>query len=129
VLGGDQVLVLDDGTRLEKPLTREGLRAQLLVLRGKRHRLLSAAVLARDGAPLWRHLGVATLFVRPFSDAWADAYVAAAPEGVLQSVGGYHVEGAGVQLFDRIEGDLFTVRGLPLLPVIQQLRLLGALAA
>jgi septum formation protein len=129
VLGGDQVLALDDGTRLEKPLTREGLKAQLLALKGRRHRLFSAAVLARDGAPLWRQVEVATLHVRDFSDAWAEAYVARSPDGVLQSVGGYHVEGLGVQLFDRIDGDVFTVRGLPLVPVLRQLRLLGVMAA
>lgn len=128
VLGGDQVLALDDGTRLEKPLTRDGLRAQLAALRGRRHRLFCAAVLARDGAPLWRQVEVASLHVRDFSDAWAQAYVAGVPDGVLQSVGGYHVEGLGVQLFDRIEGDLFTVRGLPLVPVLRQLRLLGVIA-
>lgn len=125
VLGADQVLALDDDSRLEKPLTREGLADQLHLLSGREHRLFSAAVLVRDGQPLWRHVGVAHLRVRPLSAAFIEHYAASVPEAVLQSVGGYHVEGVGVQLFADIRGDLFTVRGLPLLPLLAQLRTLG----
>lgn len=129
VLGADQVLALDDGTRLEKPATREGLRTQLETLAGRRHRLFSAAVLARAGAPLWRHVAVATLHMRPLSPVFLETYVQTAPAAVLASVGGYHIEGQGIQLFEAIEGDLFTIRGLPLLPLLAQLRTLGEIPA
>ncbi len=129
VLGADTAGQVEGGGWLGKPGTREGLVAQLRLLRGRGHRLVSAAVLARDGAALWRHAAVARLLVRHFSDAWLDAHVAAVPEAVLGSVGGYHVEGLGVQLFDRIEGDVWTVKGLPLLPLLAQLRALGVMAA
>ncbi|WP_448585680.1 Maf family protein [Thermaurantiacus sp.] len=125
VLGADQVLALPDGTRLDKPGTRARLRAQLETLAGRSHRLFAAAVLARAGEPLWRHVGEATLTVRPLSPAFLDLYVQSVPEAVLGSVGGYHIEGLGVQLFTAIAGDLFTVRGLPLLPLLAQLRQLG----
>jgi septum formation protein len=129
VLGADQVLALDDGSRLEKPLTRETLNHQLTRLSGQRHSLHAAAVLARDGAPIWRHTATARLVVRPLSPAFIASYCEAVPDAVLQSVGGYHVESLGVQLFSAIEGDLFTVRGLPLLPLLAQLRTLRELPA
>ena len=125
VLGADSMLEVERGQWLEKPASPEGLRAQLLTLRGRRHRILSAAVICRDGRPLWRHVEVATLTVRPFSDAWLEEYVAACGAEVLSSVGGYHVEGRGAQLFEKIEGDQFTVRGLPLLAVLAWLREAG----
>lgn len=125
VLGADSMLEVEPGEWLEKPGTRAGLRAQLARLRGRAHRIFSAAVVARDGAALWRHVEAATLHVRDFSDAWADVYVEAVGESVLESVGGYHVEGLGVQLFTRIEGDQFVVRGLPLLAVLGWLREAG----
>lgn len=127
VLGCDSVAELDDGTLLGKPGTRAGLAAQLRQIRGRRHRIHSAAVAARDGDVLFRHVGTAVLEVRPFSESFAARYVAEAPEAVLGSVGGYHVEGLGVQLFAAIRGDLFTVRGLPLLPLLAWLRAAGIL--
>jgi len=129
VVGADTVAELEDGTLLGKPQTRAGLSAQLAAIRGRRHRILSATVAARDGDVLFRHVGVAVMDVRPFSEAFAARYVAEAPEDVLQSVGGYHVEGRGIQLFSGIRGDLFTVRGLPLLPLLAWLREAGELAA
>jgi septum formation protein len=128
VLGSDSMLELERGVWLEKPGTPDGLRAQLRLLRGRAHRLVSAAVAARDGQPLWRHVEAATLTVRDFSDAWLEEYVAACGEDVLNSVGGYHLEGLGAQLFTRIEGDQFVVRGLPLLAVLGWLREAGELA-
>lgn len=125
VLGCDSMLEVNRGQWLEKPGTRAGLRAQLTLLRGRAHRIVSAAVVARDGEPLWRHVEAATLHVRAFSDAWLDHYVASVGEEVLGSVGGYHVEGLGAQLFTAIEGDQFVVRGLPLLAVLAWLREAG----
>jgi septum formation protein len=128
VLGSDSMLELERGVWLEKPGTADGLRAQLRQLRGRSHRLVSAAVIARDGRPLWRHVEAATLTVRDFSEDWLDQYVAACGAEVVSSVGGYHVEGLGAQLFTRIEGDQFVVRGLPLLAVLGWLREAGELA-
>ena len=127
VLGSDSMLEVERGRWLEKPETLDGLRAQLRDLRGGSHRLVSAAVVARDGQALWRHVEAATLTVRDFSDAWLEGYVAACGEQVLSSVGGYHVEGLGAQLFTRIVGDQFVVRGLPLLAVLGWLREAGEL--
>ncbi len=129
VLGCDSMLEVERGVWLEKPGTREGLRSQLGLLRGRSHRIVSAAVTARDGELLWRHVEAATLRVRAFSDDWLEGYVAAAGADVLGSVGGYHVEGPGVQLFTAIEGDQFVVRGLPLLAVLGWLREAGVIPA
>jgi septum formation protein len=127
VLGSDSMLEVERGRWLEKPGDLDGLRAQLRELRGRSHRIVSAAVVARDGVPLWRHVEAATLHVRSFSEAWLEQYVAACGEQVLGSVGGYHLEGLGAQLFTRVEGDQFTVRGLPLLAVLGWLREAGEL--
>jgi septum formation protein len=129
VLGSDSMLEVERGRWLDKPGSLEGLRVQLRELRGRSHRLVSAAVVARDGEPLWRHVEVATLHVRAFSEAWLEQYVAACGPDVLSSVGGYQLEGLGAQLFTRIEGDQFAVRGLPLLAVLGWLREAGELTA
>lgn len=126
VLGADQLLELD-GAWLEKPADRAAARAQLLALRGKRHRLVSAAVAFRDGIRVWHHVGAAEVWVRPFGDDFLEAYLDAAGDDVLGSVGGYQLEGLGAQLMSRVEGDFFTVLGLPLLPVLQFLRDQGVL--
>ena len=129
VLGSDSMLEVERGRWLDKPGSLDGLRVQLRELRGRSHRLVSAAVIARDGQPIWRHVEVATLHVRAFSEAWLEQYVEACGEQVLSSVGGYHLEGLGAQLFTRVEGDQFTVRGLPLLAVLGWLREAGELTA
>ena len=126
VIGGDQVLDLD-GETFDKPRSREEARAQLLRLRGVRHHLFSAAVVARDGAPIWRHVARATLTMRNFSDAFLDRYLEEEGEAVFSTVGGYRVEAGGVQLFSRIEGDWFAILGLPLLELAAWLRVTGAL--
>ena len=126
VIGADQMLDLN-GEWLEKPGTAEGLRDQLLRLRGKRHELLSGVVAVRDGERLWHAVERARLLMRPFSDGFLDWYLSAAGEDVLQSVGGYHLESLGSQLFSRVEGDYFTVLGLPLLPLLSFLRENGVL--
>jgi len=127
VLGADQVLVAG-GRLFDKPDSPAAARDQLLALRGRRHQLLSAAVVARDGQPVWRHVGAARLTMRPFSDAFLDTYLARLGDLALTSVGCYHLEGLGAQLFARVEGDYFTVLGLPLLELLGFLRARGVLA-
>lgn len=129
VLGADSMLEVEPGEWLQKPGSLTGLEQQVRRLRGRRHRIVSAVVIARDGQPLWRHAEVATLQVRAFSDAWLAAYIAACGEAMLASVGGYHIEGLGAQLFEKIVGDQFTVRGLPLLAVLAWLREAGEMTA
>lgn len=121
VLGADQMLDCD-GAWLDKPENRDAAREQLLALRGRKHRLTSAAVLARDGARIWHHAAAARLTMRGFTDAFLDGYLAEAGEAVLGSVGAYQLEGLGAQMFERIEGDYFVILGLPLLPVLDILR-------
>ena len=126
VLGADQVLVLG-GEVFDKAASRAEARRQLLTLRGRAHQLLSAAVVALDGAPLWRHVGAARLTMRPFSESFLDDYLDRIGDLALQAVGCYHLEGPGAQLFARVEGDHFTVLGLPLLEVLGFLRARGVL--
>ncbi|MDD3446941.1 MAG: Maf family protein [Zavarzinia sp.] len=128
VIGADQVLVLN-GILFDKPADLAHARAHLRALRGRRHELISAVVVCENGAPVWRHTDRATLEMRPFSDDFLDAYLAAAGDVVLSSVGAYQVEGLGLQLFNRIEGDHFTVQGMPLLAVLDYLRIRGAIGS
>ena len=126
VLGADQVLEFE-GDCIGKSANLDEAEALLRRLRGKSHALISAAVLARGGQPLWRHVETATLWMRDVSDNFLRSYLEGEGEGVLGSVGCYHLEGRGAQLFSRIEGDYFTVLGLPLLPVLAALRDFGVL--
>lgn len=122
VIGSDQLLVLDDGSLLAKPATPAEAEAQLAQLSGQRHRLLSAVVVAENGAVLWRHVSEARLWVRPLSADFIAAYVAQHWDRICWTVGCYEVEGAGVQLFSRTEGDRWTIIGLPMLPLLGWLR-------
>lgn len=127
VIGADQVLA-HDGAIIGKPDDELAARAQLLLLRGQVHTLQTAVVLARDSVVVWRHLGVAELEMRAFSVAFLDAYLRDAGSIVTETVGGYALEGLGAQLFTRIDGDYFTVIGLPLIALLGELRRRGVLA-
>ncbi|PAX07500.1 Maf family protein [Sphingomonas lenta] len=122
VLGSDSVVALDDGSLLDKPATREEAAEHLARMSGRVHELWSAAVVAEDGRPIWRHVERARMFVRPLSYSFIDAYLDAEWPAISGCVGCYRLEGPGVQLFDRIEGSHFTVLGLPLIPVLGYLR-------
>lgn len=126
VIGADQVLECD-GVILDKPADLAEARRQLLALRGRRHQLLSAVVLVRDGQRLWHHVGRADLLMREFSEQFLDDYLRSVGDAALSSVGSYQIEGLGAQLFASIDGDYFTVLGLPLLPLLDILREHGVL--
>lgn len=128
VIGADQTLDLD-GELFLKAESREALVRNLLRLRGRTHALHSAAALVRDGETLWSLTETAWLTMRPFTPEFLGRYVAAAGEAGLSSVGGYQLEGPGAQLFERVEGDWFVILGLPLIPLLAELRRLGALEA
>jgi septum formation protein len=121
VVGADQVLVAD-GELLHKPADSAAARAQLDRLRGRAHRLHAGVALAVAGRAVWDHAETATLVMRGFSDAERDAILAAEGEAVLGSVGSYRLEGPSVRLFERVEGDYFTILGLPMLALLDALR-------
>ena len=129
VLGCDSTVEAPDGEGIDKAASRDDAAEQLRKLRGATHRLHSAAVLARGGAPIWRVVDTARLTVRAFSDAWLEAYLDREWPAIGGCVGGYRLEGPGAQLFTKIEGSHFTVLGLPLLPLLDQLRVLGMMVA
>lgn len=126
VIGADQVLAFENQI-LTKPNTMEAARTQLLDLSGKTHQLHTSVAVARDGAAVWAQTEVATLTLRKLSPAFIGHYLAAAGEAVLSSVGAYQIESIGIQLFDKIEGDFFSILGLPLLPLLDTLRREGAI--
>ncbi|MER9744755.1 Maf-like protein [Mesorhizobium sp. M0187] len=126
VLGCDQTLSLGDEV-FHKPADMEGARRHLLALSGKTHQLNSAAVLCRNGKVLWRHVGIASLTMRKLDPAFVGRHLARVGAKALSSVGAYQIEGEGIQLFEKIERDYFTIVGLPLLPVLAELRALGAI--
>ena len=121
VLGADQTLALGS-KRFSKPSDRLAARAQLQALRGRSHELYAALAFVDDGAVVFEHVETARLTMRPFSDDFLDRYLDAKGDAVLASVGCYQLEGLGVQLFERIEGDYFTILGLPLLQALDFLR-------
>ena len=129
VVGADQVLEREDGSVLDKAGSPGELAEQLRSLRGRPHRLHAAAVAAAAGRPVWRAAETVTLHMRRFSDAFLEAYVGRDYDEVRWSVGGYHAEGRGAQLFDRIDGSHYAVLGLPLLPLLAFLRERGVLPA
>ncbi|MDZ7909285.1 MAG: Maf family protein [Gemmobacter sp.] len=128
VLGCDQVLEFDRRV-WAKPETLDDARSQLHQMRGQTHRLLSALVLYDRGEPVWRHIGRADLTMRSFSDIWLEGYLSRNWDSIRHSVGGYKLEEEGVRLFSRIEGDYFTILGLPLLPLLSYLEARGFIAS
>jgi septum formation protein len=127
VLGADQVLVCD-GKLLSKADTLAEAAAQLKFLRGRPHTLISALALAREGAVIWRLSDEARLTVRDFSDAFLDDYLSAEGDVMLGSVGCYRLESLGAQLFESVQGDYFSILGLPLIPLLAILREQGVVA-
>ena len=121
VIGADQILECE-GRWFDKPSDLEAAAAALKTLRGRRHKLVSAVSVFRENECAWRHLEVPTLTMRDFSDSFLTRYIENAGPEILESVGGYRLEGTGAQLFTSIEGNYFTILGLPLLAVLDFLR-------
>jgi septum formation protein len=128
VIGGDQVLAFGDQI-ITKPDSMEAARAQLLDLNGKTHQLHTAVALAINGETVWAYTDVTTLTMRKLSPEFIGRYLAAAGDAVLASVGAYQIESIGIQLFEKIEGDFFSILGVPLLPLLDALRREGAIEA
>ena len=127
VVGADQMLECN-GVWFDKPPDLDHARGHLQALRGKTHTLITAAVVVRAGARIWQHVDRAALTMRPFSDRFIDNYLDAAGGDMCSTVGAYRLEGLGAQLFSRVEGDFFTILGLPLLPLLDFLRGHGIVA-
>ena len=128
VIGADQILVCD-GQWFDKPADAAAVRIQLQALRGRAHTLETAVVLQRGGRTVWHHLASPRLMMRPFSDTFLDDYLAAEGDALLSCVGAYRLEGLGIHLFDRVEGEHAAILGLPLLPLLGFLRQHRVLAA
>lgn len=126
VIGGDQMLNLD-GEAFDKPADLEAAKSHLRKLSGKSHRLETAIVVAENGEPVWRHLSRPKLTVRMLSERFIDDYVETCGEALLSTVGAYQLEGRGSQIFNQIEGDYFSILGLPLLPLLDYFRVRGVL--
>jgi septum formation protein len=121
VIGADQMLACD-GDWFDKPASRAVARSQLMRLRGRTHELVSAVCVVRDGVVIWHHIERASVTVRHFSEDFVDEYIEKMDQAILATVGGYELEGLGAQLFSGIEGDYFTILGMPLLPLLDFLR-------
>ena len=128
VIGGDQILVCE-GRWFDKPADLEEARAHLLALRGREHRLVTAVLCQRGGQRVWQHVATPRLVMRDFSEAFLDWYLGVEGQVLTTTVGAYRVEGPGVQLFERIEGEHAAIMGLPLLALLGFLRQHGALAS
>lgn len=126
IIGGDQMLNLD-GEAFDKPVNLDGAEKHLKKLSGKTHTLETAIVIAENGVPVWRHLDRPKLTVRILSDAFIKSYIKSCGPPLLTTVGAYQLEGLGAQIFSKIEGDYFSILGLPLLPLLDYLRVRGVL--
>lgn len=129
VIGADQTLELDDGNMLDKPETPEQAITHLSQMSAKTHKLLSAAVVAEGGQPVWRFVATSRLLMRPLSPAFIADYVEQHWDNIRHSVGCYQIEGAGAQLFSHIKGTHYDIMGLPLLPLLGFLRERGIVAS
>jgi septum formation protein len=127
VIGADQILICE-GERFDKPVGLAGAAAQLRRLRGRTHELITAVSVHRGAAAVWAHVGRARLTMRALSESFIEDYLRVEGEAVCGAVGAYRIEGLGVQLFEQVEGDYFTILGLPMLPLLGFLRDAGALA-
>lgn len=127
VIGSDQTLSLSDGKMIDKPLSRDGLKNQLLQLSGTTHALHSAAVIVENGIVVWQAVETVIMTMRALSDQFIENYVITADADTLGCVGGYQIEGAGIQLFTTFEGGYHAIMGLPLLPLLSALRDRGIL--
>ena len=128
-LGSDSLMVLAAGDILDKPSSREEAATHLRAMSGGRHAIVSAAVIAEQGKPVWRHVDRAVLHVRPLSEAFIAHYLDVEWPAIAGCAGCFRIEGLGAQLFTRIEGSQFTVLGMPLLPVLDYLRVRGVLTS
>lgn len=128
VIGADQVLDCE-GEIFAKPAGPQSARQQLLRLRGRAHKLHSAVAIARGGEMVWAHVDTAELVMRDFTPRFLEDYLALAGDEVAGSVGAYRIEGPGLQLFERVDGDFFTILGMPMLPLLAKLRSLGVVAS
>lgn len=126
VIGGDQMLALGDRA-FDKPKDRAGARAHLEALSGRTHTLETALVVAENGAPVWRHLSRPKLTMRPLSPDFIETYLDRSGDAILETVGAYQLEGLGGQLFTSVEGDYFSILGLPLFPLLDYLRTRGVI--
>ena len=126
VIGCDQILAFENQV-LHKPKNMEDARRRLLLLSGKTHYLHSAVVLVKDGATIWRHVTPCKMTMRPLTPEFIGRHLADVGDEILSSVGAYHTEGKGAQLFEEIGGDLFSIIGLPLLPLLEALRKNGVI--
>jgi septum formation protein len=126
VLGGDQMLECGDEW-FDKPVDRAAAARQLMKLSGRTHKLHAATVALRDDQVIWRNIDVAELTIRPITPDFLDTYLDRVGDAILSSVGGYQVEGLGIQLFSAIDGNHFTILGMALLPLLEFLRVEGVL--
>lgn len=129
ILGGDSVVALDDGSLLDKPESREQAADHLRRMSGRTHDIYSAAVIAENGHAVWRHVDRARLFVRPLSEPFIADYLDGEWPAIAGCVGCFRIEGPGVQLFHKVEGSQFTILGMPLLPILDYLRVRGVLTS
>ncbi len=126
VIGADQIMVMEDQL-FDKPKDIDEARERLKFMRGKTHYLIGAVVICESGVPVWRHMAKTKLTMRDFSDEFLEDYLETESELVTKSVGAYRFEGLGSQLFSHVEGDFFSILGLSLLPVMDYLRIRGAI--
>ncbi len=126
VIGADQIMVMDDQL-YDKPKSVKEARERLIAMRGKTHKLIGAVVICENGQTVWRHMSKTTLTMRDFSDDFLDYYIKSEGDLLTQSVGAYRFEGLGSQLFSDVKGDFFSILGLSLLPVLDYLRMRGAI--